>query len=80
MAQNIRFNFELRKWEGITRNQVELWMNCYPDVDVVDHLTRRMVAWLDANPERAPKSRWKRFITGWLSRQQDKLESGKRGH
>jgi len=72
MADQIRFDFEKRKWEGITRKQVEFWESCYPDVDVVEHITRRMVAWLDSNHERAPKSRWKRFITSWLSRQQDK--------
>lgn len=70
--REITFNFETLKFEGITVSQVQFWESCYPDVDVIDILTRKMPAWLDANPSKAKKTQWKRFIVGWLSRQQTK--------
>lgn len=68
----ITFNFESMKWENITVEQVKFWESCYPDVDVIEVLTKRMPAWLDANPEKAKKKKWKRFIVNWLSKQQDR--------
>ena len=78
-VHNIQFNFELMKWEGITIEQVKFWENCYPDVDVIEALTKRMPAWLDANPQKAHKKNWKRFIVNWLSRQQDRYSQFKVG-
>ncbi len=74
----ITFNFELLKWEGITVDQVKLWESAFPDCDVVEILTKRMPVWLDANPQKAHKKNWKRFITNWLSRQQDRYEQFKK--
>lgn len=72
MKDDITFDFEAMKWEGITVTQVKFWEMCYPNVDVIEALTKRMPAWLDANPEKAKKTRWKRFIVNWLSRQEDR--------
>jgi hypothetical protein len=69
---SIVFNFESGKWEGITVEQVQKWEQAYPSIDVVDILTKKMPTWLDANPEKAKKSKWKRFIVNWLSRQEDR--------
>ncbi len=74
----ITFNFELLKWEGITVDQVKFWESAFPDCDVVEILTKRMPVWLDANPQKAHKKNWKRFITNWLSRQQDRYEQFKK--
>lgn len=71
----ITFNFELLKWEGITVDQVKLWESAYPNLDVVDILTKKMPVWLDANPQKAHKKNFKRFIVNWLSRQQEKKSS-----
>lgn len=73
----IEFNFASLKWEGITVEQVKFWENCYPEVDVVDTLTKKMPAWLDANPQKAKKKNYKRFIVNWLSRQQDRYSQFK---
>ena len=70
--ENIQFNFEQREFEGITLSQVRFWEDAYPDVNVVDTLTKRMPAWLDANPAKAHKKNWKKFIVNWLSREQEK--------
>ena len=68
MDTDLSFNFDTRKWEGLTLDQVKFWESCYPNKDVVDILTRKMPGWLDANPRKARKKNWKRFINNWLSR------------
>jgi hypothetical protein len=78
MKNDISFNFETMKWEGITVTQVQFWENAYPLVDVVAVLTKRMPAWLDANPSKAKKTQWKKFIVNWLSREQSKYEQFRR--
>ena len=72
MSSKITFNFDKMEWENITVLQVKFWESCYPDIDVVEILTKRMPAWLDANPEKAKKTRWKKFINSWLSREQER--------
>lgn len=74
----ITFNLDLLKWEGITVDQVKFWEAAYPDCDVVDILTKKMPVWLDANPAKAHKKNWKRFIVNWLSSQQNKYSQFKR--
>ena len=69
----ITFNFESLKFEGITVLRVIFWEKCFPDVNVIDVLTRKMPAWIDANPRKAKKKNWARFIVNWLSREQEKL-------
>jgi len=72
MADSIYFDFEERIFKNITVSQVQFWEKCYPTVDVVDHLTKKMPAWLDANKDgKGRKKKWKRFIVNWLARQQD---------
>jgi len=69
----IDFDFEIRSFKNITISQVKFWESCYPDVDVIDHLTKRMPAWIDGNADgKGRKKRWKRFIVNWLSSQQEK--------
>jgi len=47
------------------------WSSLFPAVQVMQEL-RNMRAWLDANPtRRKTKSGIKRFIVGWLSKEQD---------
>lgn len=72
MSNKIEFNFDELKFEGITVDQVKFWEKCYPAVDVVEVLTKRIPAWADANPQKARKKNYKRFIVNWLSRQQDR--------
>jgi len=71
----ITFNFGTLKFENITVSQVQFWEDCYPDVDVIACLTKKMPAWLDANREgKGRKKLWKRFIVNWLSSQQERYE------
>lgn len=70
MSDKISFCFEKMEWENITVEQVQFWESAYPDTDVVEILTKRMPPWLDANPTKAHKKNWKKFIVNWLSREQ----------
>lgn len=58
-------------WQGITEQMRQQWGNAFPACDLDTQLAR-MAAWLAANPTKARKSNWLRFITGWLERAQDR--------
>ena len=58
-------------WEGITHDDRTAWRNAYPACDLAGELAR-MTEWLKANPAKAKKSRWRQFVTAWLTRSQDK--------
>ena len=56
----------------VTKDYVKELKELYPAVDVEQAL-RNMRGWLDANPRNRKTPRGiKRFITGWISREQDK--------
>ncbi len=56
----------------IYENQVNEWVELYPNVDVKQHL-RNMKGWLIANPKkRKTKSGILRFVSNWLSSEQNK--------
>lgn len=58
-------------WTGIAPETIASWGSAYPACDI-DRQLAAMSAWLTANPAKARKSNWARFITNWLSRQQDR--------
>lgn len=58
-------------WEGITPEDCTAWGTAYPACDIAGELAR-MGEWLRANPAKAHKSRWRAFVTSWLTRSQDK--------
>lgn len=56
----------------ILQRQCHEWADLYPAVDVLQQL-RNMRGWLDANPtRRKTRNGIKRFITGWLSKEQNR--------
>lgn len=69
-ADKPTFNFETKSWENITPELKQLWIEAYPACDV-DICLRQMAAWLIANP-RKKKVNYTRFITNWLTREQDR--------
>jgi len=57
---------------GVTREDMEEYVRLYPAVDVMQEL-RCMRGWCLSNPQkRKTKHGIRRFITGWLSRAQDR--------
>jgi uncharacterized protein YdaU (DUF1376 family) len=58
-------------WEGITDEDRKTWAVAYPACDLSRELAR-MGEWLKANPAKAKKSRWRSFVTRWLTTTQDR--------
>ena len=58
-------------WVGIKPADREAWATAYPactlDIELV-----RATEWLKANPTKARKSNWRRFLVSWLTRSQDR--------
>jgi uncharacterized protein YdaU (DUF1376 family) len=58
-------------WNGITDADRKTWAEAYPAC-VLDIELVRSSEWLKANPTRARKSNWRRFLVSWLTRSQDR--------
>ena len=58
-------------WQGITDADRTEWAAAYPACDLAGELLRA-TSWLKANPSKAHKSNWRRFVVSWLTRSQDK--------
>lgn len=57
---------------SVTERDVARWQELYPAVDVRQEL-RNMLGWLESNPtRRKTRGGMPRFITGWLSKEQNK--------
>lgn len=58
-------------WQGITDADRNSWATAYPAC-VLDIELVRSAEWLRANPAKARKSNWRRFLVAWLTRSQDR--------
>ena len=58
-------------WEGISELDRIAWEAAYP-ATVLDTELIRASEWLKANPTKAKKSNWRRFLVSWLTRSQDR--------
>jgi hypothetical protein len=58
-------------WAGITDADRQEWAQAFPGA-VLDQELAKATAWLRANPKRAGRRNWRRFVVGWLQRCQDK--------
>ena len=58
-------------WTGITDADRQEWAQAFPGAVLAQELAKA-TAWLKANPQRAGRRNWRRFIVGWLQRCQDK--------
>jgi hypothetical protein len=58
-------------WTGITPADRQEWAAAFPGA-VLDQELAKATAWLKANPKRAGRRNWRRFLVGWLQRCQDK--------
>jgi len=56
---------------GITESDLAAWEKAYPAVNI-DRNLAAAGEWLKSNPVKAKRSNWRRFITNWLSRTQEK--------
>ena len=58
-------------WTGITDADRAEWAAAFPGAELKQELAKA-TAWLKANPKRAGRRNWRRFLVGWLQRCQDK--------
>ena len=58
-------------WAGITDADRQEWRLAYPACDLASELAKA-TSWLRANPAKAHKSNWRRFLVSWLTRSQDR--------
>ena len=58
-------------WQGITPGDRAEWAVAFPGA-VLEQELAKAAAWLKANPQRAGRRNWRRFLVGWLQRCQDK--------
>jgi len=58
-------------WQGITDEHRQAWATAYPAC-TLDIELLRATEWLIANPTKARKSNWRRFLVSWLTRSQDR--------
>jgi len=72
-SNEISFSFDKFKFENISDEDKQVWSQLYPAVDISRELTE-MVEWIKENPQKAKsKKHWRKFIRGWLQRQNEKL-------
>lgn len=56
---------------GISEKDREEWAEAYPACNISRQLATAH-QWLKANPAKAKKKAWRRFVTGWLGRAQER--------
>ena len=66
----IYFDFDKREWKNIKDKDLIFWNTTYPACNIGAELNK-MADWLISNPKKRKKN-YRRFITNWLSRTQDK--------
>ena len=58
-------------FQAITESDMMAWGQAFPAVNIHRNLAAAG-EWLKANPTKAKKSNWRRFITNWLARAQER--------
>ena len=69
--KNFYYDIASRRWHGIEAVDMEAWASAYPACDINTELAKAG-EWMLANPKKAVKSNYRRFIVNWLSRSQDR--------
>jgi len=69
--KNITYNHSSSNWEGILEEDKKAWQEAYPACDIDIELAK-MREWVKGAGAKGHKSQWRKFITNWLSRNQDR--------
>lgn len=69
---DIIFDEETYTFKGI-EPFINKWKSAYPAIDVETEI-KQMESWVMSQPKTRWKKNWKRFITGWLAREQERQE------
>ncbi|MBU6149811.1 MAG: hypothetical protein KGR25_00065 [Chloroflexi bacterium] len=63
-------------WSGLTPEHRKVWEAAYPSVSIDGELAKAH-AWLLANPTRAGKRNWAKFLNGWMGRAHEGSGNGR---
>jgi len=64
------------KFKGITKNDIDAWKLAFPDIDISQEIIRAE-QWVLSNPTKSRKKLWRKFLTSWFSRANEKAENKK---
>ena len=70
-TENFRWDAAAQDWAGINQGDMDAWAEAYPHVALEREMSRA-AQWVIANPAKAQKSNWRRFMTNWFSRAEDR--------
>lgn len=68
---DIFFDFEHGEWENIKPDDIATWQQSYPAITVNQELLY-MREWCLSEPKAKSKKLWRKFITSWLGRSNEK--------
>ncbi len=68
---DIFFDFEHGEWENIKPDDIATWQQAYPAITVNQELLY-MREWCLSEPKAKSKKLWRKFITSWLGRSNEK--------
>lgn len=68
--KKINFDYKLGQWDGIEVKDARGWELAYPALDIETELFKA-AEWVKANPANR-KSNWRRFLTNWFARAQER--------
>ncbi len=72
-SDSLNFSNESKKIEGITEEDFQSWKVAYPLIEHRQEITKAE-QWLIANPSRANKKKWRKFLLTWFSRASEVAE------
>lgn len=67
----LAYNHETGEFMGITPADRRQWQAAYPAVDI-DTALAQMCIWLQTNKAKAHKKEWRRFVTTWFKKEQER--------
>ena len=68
------FSSSSGNFEGITDIDRADWISAYTSIDISKEIIKAE-QWLKANPTKAKKKLWRKFLVGWFTRANDKAEN-----
>jgi len=78
LSARINLDRDRREWVGILEADWQAWSAAYPAVDVRGE-AKRALEWCLSNPAKGRKSNYRKFLTGWFQRSQDRGGSAPAG-
>jgi hypothetical protein len=70
------YSHENNQFEEISSEDLKLFESIYKNIDVSLEISKA-ANWLKANPSKANKKLWRKYLTGWLERAEDKAHNKK---